>query len=100
MMTCHLQRCNIMMAHQTVNNDGLIDQWPNWQLIILTSQNVPRPIGQKDPSQKDYVEIDSSKLTLWSNWTRGKKTQMGVFLTDFSNKKNMIFCSDGEFPKL
>jgi hypothetical protein len=73
-LPCHLQRCNIMIAcgiDQTINNDGLIDQWSSWQLIILTSQNDWWPLGQIDLSKKKYVEIDLSKLTFSSNWTKG-----------------------------
>jgi hypothetical protein len=48
----------------------------------------------KKPNQNRWIEIDLFKMALWSSWTWGQTCHMGVFLTNFSDKKIMISCSE------
>jgi hypothetical protein len=45
----------------------------------------------KRPGPNGQVQIDLSKMALWSNWTWGKKHHMRVFFTEILGKKNHDF---------
>jgi hypothetical protein len=49
----------------------------------------------KRPSQNGWVQIDLSKMALWSSWTWGQKNHLGGFFTKIPNKKTGISYSEG-----
>ncbi len=52
----------------------------------------------KSPSQNNRVQIDLSKMTLWSSWTWEQNHRGGVLLTKIPGKKTMIYCSESKIP--
>jgi hypothetical protein len=45
-------------------------------------------VQSKKPNQNGQVQIDLSKMALWSSWTWGEKNHMGGFLTKIHGQKN------------
>jgi hypothetical protein len=44
-----------------------------------SKKNLVKKKQQKKPSQNGHVQIDLSKMALWSSWTWGQKDHMGGF---------------------
>jgi hypothetical protein len=86
------QRWNVKMTsglYLAICRDGHFYQWSYWQLVKITSQIGQKAIGKKNTSQKSRVQIDLSKMALWSSWTW---SELGTFWLIFGVKKAMFSC--------
>jgi hypothetical protein len=66
-------------------------------MIVLSKNLVKKPNKKNQPkrhSQNGRVQINLSKMTIWSSWTWGqKKPYEGFFLPILPIKKTMISCN-------
>jgi hypothetical protein len=62
--------------------------------IKKPSKKISKKDQPKTPSQNGQVQINLSKMALWSSWTWGQKKNMGFFLIPkFLVKKIKISCN-------
>jgi hypothetical protein len=64
------------------------------QIILLSRWCSKKPSKKDQPkklNQNGQVQINLSKMEVWSSWIGGQKNHMGGFFTKISGKKNQDF---------
>jgi len=58
----------------------MFGHYPNFIIVMMVQLKKPNKKNQpKRPIQNGWVQIDLSKMALWSSWTSGQKNHMGGF---------------------
>jgi hypothetical protein len=73
----------------------LLSWWLNKKYMVKIPNKKYQP---KRPSQNGHVQINLSKMTLWSSWTWGQNPIGGGFLLKFLVKKPRFLIMCGLVP--